>query len=598
MINNRSYKHIWPAAAAAGLLVFAAPGCSIFKGAEKTQFQTAEVERTDLKQTVSATGTVQPLTVVDIKSRAGGEVKLLAVDVGAMVKPGQLIARIDPTDSQTTYNQAEADVRAGNARISQTQQTLSLQRQTTAASIQDARAQVRAAESRLAQAEAQSKAQPALTEAAIRQARASLTSAEQQLRQLRQATNPQATAEASTGLASAAATLRNAEQNLKRQQQLLAKGFVSQAEADAAETARDVAQANFEASQTRTSTVGAGQSATIAAAEARVAEARASVRSAEAQRVQNRLREQDVTNARAALAQARAGLTTALANQQQIGIRAADIDQARAQIARSQAALQNAQVQLSSTTIRAPRAGVILQKYLEQGTIIASGQSLTSEGTSIVQIGDLSRIFVNALVDEADVAQIKLGQKVNITLDAFPDEVFEGVVRRIDPRGATDQNITTILTQVEVLKPTSSLRPGLNTECEFIVTEKKDVLVVPARAVRSERGGRGGDAKGGDSKGGDAKGSDSKGGGPTKYVQVLDAENKPQRRVVTTGLESGDSIEIISGLKEGEKVVTGTIDPNAPKGKGGPPGGGGGPGGGGQGSNRGGGGFGGFGGGR
>jgi HlyD family secretion protein len=535
---------------------------------------------------------VQPLTVVDIKSRAGGEVKLLAVDVGAIVKPGQLIARIDPTDSQTTFNQAEADVRAGNARISQTQQTMNLQRQTSAASIQDARAQVRAAESRLAQAIAQAKAQPALTEAAIRQSRASLTSAEQQLKQLKQATNPQARADAATALSSATATLRNAEQNLKRQQQLLAKGFVSQAEADAAQTARDVAQANFEAAQSRTETVGAGQTAAIAAAEARVAEARASLKTAEAQRFQIGLRQQDVTNARAALAQARAGLSTAIANQQQIGIRAADIDQARAQIARSQASLQNAQVQLSSTTIRAPRAGVILQKYLEQGTIIASGQSLTSEGTSIVQIGDLSRVFVNALVDEADVAQIKLGQKVNITLDAFPDEEFQGVVRRIDPRGATDQNITTILTQVEVLKPSPNLRPGLNSECEFIVTEKKDVLVVPTRAVRSERSG-GGDSKSGDDKSGRGKGSE-----PKKYVQVLDAENKPQRRPVTTGLESGDNVEITSGLKEGEKVVTGTIDPNAPKGGGRGPGGGGpGGGGGGQGGNRGSG-FGGFGGGR
>jgi HlyD family secretion protein len=98
---------------------------------------------------------------------------------------------------------------------------------------------------------------------------------------------------------------------------------------------------------------------------------------------------------------------------------------------------------------------------------------------------------VNAQVDEADVAQIRLGQKVNITLDAFPDDEFKGVVRRIDPRGATDQNITTILTQVEILKPNPNLRPGLNSECEFIVTEKKDVLVVPARAVRSERGGGG-----------------------------------------------------------------------------------------------------------
>lgn len=591
MIKNSFYNFPWPAAAAAGLLLCAAPGCSLLGGgAAKTQFQTAEAEKTDLKLTVSATGTVQPLTTVDIKSRAGGEIKVLAVDVGAIVKPGQLIARIDPTDSQTTFNQAEADVRAGNARISQTQQTLNLQRQTTEATIQDARAQVQAAESRLAQAEAQAKAQPALTEATIRQSRASLTTAEQQLRQLRQATNPQASADAATSMASAAATLRNAEQNLKRQEQLLAKGFVSQAATDAAQTARDVAQANYEASQSRTQTVGVGQTSTVAAAESRVQEARAALRSAEAQRVQIGLRRQDVANARAAVAQARAGLRTAIANREQIGIRAADIDQAKAQIARSQASLQNAQVQLASTTIRAPRAGVILQKYLEQGTIITSGQSLTAAGTSIVQIGDLSRIFVNALVDEADVAQIKIGQKVNITLDAFPDEELKGVVRRIDPRGATDQNITTILTQVEVINPTPNLRPGLNSECEFIIQEKKDVLVVPTRAVRSDRGGK-------DGKDGGKQGDSKSGSEPKKYVQVLDAENKPQRREVTTGLESGDNVEITSGLKESEKVVTGTIDPNAPKG-GGRPGGGSPGGGGGQGGNRGGGGFGGFGGGR
>ncbi len=595
MTTNSFYQRIWPAALVAGFLVFPVSGCSLLGGgAEKTQFQTTEAKKTDLKLTVSATGTVQPLTTVDIKSRAGGEVKLLAVDVGAIVKPGQLIARIDPTDSQTAFNQAQADVRAGTARISQSQQTLSLQRQTSAASIQDAEAQVQAAESRLAQAIAQAKAQPTLTETAIGQSRASLSSAEQQLAQLKQGSDPQTRAEATTGLVSAAATLRNAEQNLKRQQQLLVKGFVSQAQADTAQTARDVAQANFDASQIRSQTVGASQTATIAAAQARVAEARASLRSAQAQTVQNGLKQQDVTSARAALAQAQAGLTTATANQAQIGIRAADIDQAKAQIARSQASMQNAQVQLSSTTIRAPRAGVILQKYLEQGTIIASGQSLTSQGTSIVQIGDLSRIFVNALVDEADVAQIKKGQKVAITLDAFPNEEFEGVVRRIDPRGATDQNITTILTQVEVLHPTPNLRPGLNAECEFVINEKKDVLVVPTRAVRSDKGGKPGDDKGGGRPGESKGGPDAKSGDAGKYVQVLDAENKPQRRPVTTGLESGDNVEITSGLKEGDKVVTGTIDPNAAKGGGRGPGGG--PGGGGQGNNRGGGGFGGFGG--
>ena len=106
---------------AAALLLIALGGWTLTRrgGAEEVTYRTAEAERQDLRQTVSATGIVQPLTVVDIKSRAGGEVKVLAVDVGTVVKPGDLIARIDPTDSQTTYNQAEADVSAAQARVTQ-----------------------------------------------------------------------------------------------------------------------------------------------------------------------------------------------------------------------------------------------------------------------------------------------------------------------------------------------------------------------------------------------------------------------------------------------------------------------------------------------
>ena len=553
-------------------------------------YRTATAEVTDLKKTVSATGTVQPLTMVDIKSRAGGEVKLLAVEVGDMVKPGTLIARIDPTDSETAYNQAQADVSAADARISQAQQTLALQRKTSGTDIAQAEAQVRAAEVRLNQAQKQAGAQPTLTESAIRQARAGLKTAEQQLAQIKSSTNPQASAEAKNALETARANLANAELNLSRQQSLLAKGFVSQQAVDTARTQRDVAQAQFNTARTRTETVDPQQRTAVAAAEARVTEARESVRAAEAQRVQVGLRNQDVASARAALTQAKANLTAVRANRAQVNIRAADIETAKAQIARSEAQLKNATVQLESTTIRAPRAGVILQKYVEQGTIISSGQSMTSEGTSIVQIGDLSRVFVDAQVDEADLAQVRVGQKVSVILDAFPDETWEGRVRRIEPRGVTDNNVTTIKTQVEILKPDTRLRPGLNAECEFIVDEEEGVLAVPTRAVRTEQGkkvvqvltpdpkngggkpatkpgggaggpaagrGPGGGGPGGGGPGGGGPGGGGRpGGGP---AAAPGETGTVETREVQVGLEAGDMIEVKSGLKAGEKVVTQTI---------------------------------------
>ena len=523
-------------------------------GAQEVTYRTAEVERQDLRETVSATGIVQPLTTVDIKSRAGGEVKLLAVEVGTIVKPGDLIARIDPTDSQTAYNQAQSDVSAARARVGQARDTLALQRLTVASAIVEAEAAVQAARSRLRQAQRQAQAQPTLTQAAIRQAQAGLRRAEQNLNQLRRAGDPQARTEARTALASAEASLKNAEANLRRQQQLLDKGFVAEATVDAARTARDVALANAQAARTRAQTIGASQNAQIAAAEAQVNEARENLRTAQTQRVQDEIRRGDVANARAALAQAESTLGAARANAAQINIRAGDIETARAQIARSEAQFQNAQVQLNSTTIRAPRAGVVLQKYVEQGTIITSGQSFNSEGTSIVQLGDLSRVFVDAAVDEADIARVAVGQNVTVTLDAYPDEEFQGRVRRIDPRGTTDQNVTTIKTQVEILKPDKRLRPGLNSECEFIVAEKKNAIVVPSRAVKDQRG--------------------------KKTVEVL-VGGKPQAREVRTGLETNDQVEIVSGLEEGEKVVTQTIRPGEQGGGpgGGRRGGGGGPGG-------------------
>ncbi|MDX1934961.1 MAG: efflux RND transporter periplasmic adaptor subunit, partial [Capsulimonadales bacterium] len=517
-------------------------------------YRTAVVERKDLRQTVSATGTVQPFKVVDIKSRAGGEIIRLAVEVGDRVKKGQLIARIDPTDSNTAFRQATADVSAADARIRQTEQTLTLQKLTAetgvaqaAASVRAAAANVRAAEVRLVQARKQSTAQPLLTEAAIRQARASLTAAEQNLRQLRSAGDPTARAEARTGLAAARATLVNAENNLRRQKQLLAKGFVAQAAVDTAQAQYDNARADVEAAATRAETVGVSQEAQIRVAEARVAEARETVANAETNRVNIELRRQDVRNAeaglsqaRAALAQAQANLRTAEANRLQVGIRAADIESARAQYERARAARENTRVVLDQTTIVSPRDGVVLQKYVEEGTIIASGSAFSStDGQGIVQLGDLTKVYVDAAVDETDISSVRVGQPVKLTFDSLPDVNVEGTVQRIEPRGTTDQNITTIKTRIELKDPKEELRPGLNAECEFIVAEKKDVVVIPSRAVRTEKG--------------------------KKFVQVMVGDEKqggkPEQREIKVGMETSDAVEVLDGLKEGEKVVVATIEP-------------------------------------
>jgi HlyD family secretion protein len=220
------------------------------------------------------------------------------------------------------------------------------------------------------------------------------------------------------------------------------------------------------------------------------------------------------------------------ANRAQVGIRAADIETAKAQIARSDASLNNAKVVLDSTTIRSPRDGVILQKYVEQGTIISSGQSFNSQGTSWCRSATLASSLSRPRWTSR-TSRSAAGPDGAADTGRLPDQTVVGQVERTNPLGTTDQNVTTIKTRIQVLTPDPQLRPGLNAECEFIIAEKKDVLVIPTRAVQSREGQE---------------------DGPGAEGRRKDA--KPEPREVTTGMEAGDSVEVTSGLQEGDKVVT------------------------------------------
>lgn len=498
--------------------------------------QTAKVERSTVVSTVSASGVLEPLTTVDVKSNAGGRVDVLAVDIGSVVEPGQLIAKIDPTDTRTALEQAEADLSAANARVSQSEEALSLQKEQHATQLQQAEQACEAAKARLAQAEQQAKAQPTLTKAAIRQAEANHRSAQQSLRQLKEAGAPLGTAQAKAAYDQAMAAMEKAKRNYDRQQGLYSKGFISASQFDAAELEYDSAKAQADSAKERLDTVGQDYDAQMKVAEARVDQAAAALENAKANAIQDELRRQDVAAARAALSQADAALESARANARQIPIKAADIRASKAQVIRSKAQVENARTQLDYTIIKAPRAGVILKKYVEEGTIITSGRSSfagTGQGTSIVQLGDLSRMFVLASVDETDVANVETGQNVDITLDAYPDEIFEGIITRIDPQTVVEQNVTTVPVTVEITDADARLKPGMNATCDFIVERRENVLAVPTEAVRDQSG---------------------------KYMVTLMKNGRQVERQVEVGVAGDESTEILSGLKEGEEVVTAAIE--------------------------------------
>lgn len=502
----------------------------------KVEYRTAKVERGAVTKSVTAEGTLQPLTVVDVKSKAGGMVTKLAVDVGAQVEAGQLIARIDPTDTLTVYEQARADLSAAEAREQQSQLNLQLQSVQSEVAIAQARANLASAKARLEQARRQFGMQPKLSQASIQQAQANYESAQESLRLLKEVTIPRSRTEAQAQFEQAKANYDNAEKNLMRQEELLRKGFVSQQAVDSARTQRDVAKAQYDTAKQRLDVLENDLKAQLSTAEKRLEEARASLEVAKTNAEQVALREADVQQAEAAVQQAEAALKQAEANTLQNRVREADIRSAMAQKVRSKASLQNAQEQLRSTTIVAPRDGVVIRKYVEEGTIIPPGTNVFAQGTSIVQIADTSRMFVDVQVDETDIAFIQSGQKVDVTLDAYPSEIFEGTVTRVDPQAVVEQNVTVVYVRVEIENPDARLKPGMNATCEFVVDRKEDVLMVPSESVKEQDG--------------------------RYYVEVMQA-GKPIRRDVEIGLEGNDTTEITSGLSEGEEVVTQVIQPQA-----------------------------------
>ncbi len=528
--------------------------------ASQVQYRTVAAQIGNVTDTVEASGVVQPLTTVDVKSRAGGRILKLAVDVGSLVKPGVLIAKIDPSDTLDAYNEAAADLATARAHLTQAEAQLEMQNSQDAVAVTQASASLASARVKLSQTQQQSQVQPSLDASAISQAKADLYAAKQQYTQMRDATQPQERAQAQSSYDQAKASVVAADAAYKRQDDLAAKGFVAAQSVEASLAARDVARATLAQAAQRLQTIGADQKAALAAADARVQQAQAALQTAQTNRVQTALRAQDVAAARSALRESQAGVVNAQAGMIQGRVRQSDIVAAQAEVSRAESAVKNRRSQLNDAAIYAPRTGVILQKYVEEGTIITSAVSLSSEGTNIVQLGDISQLFVDTSVDESDINRIRMGQKVNVALDALPGLTAEGRVTRIDPQAVNDRDVTNIHVRVQILHPDRQIKPGMNATCDFVLRDVRNVLVIPSDAVKEGRDG-----------------------GNT--VRVLTKDKQVQSRPVQVGVMGSDLTQIKSGLQVGDQVVLGIMQPSSPDG-GGPgnkPGGGQGFGGGGPG---------------
>ena len=353
------------------------------------------IERGDIARSVVARGKIEPLSKVEVKSKANGIIMFLLADVGESVTNGQVLAELDKEDLQAQVRQAKATVDAEEADLH-------------AATAEEAKARIEAA-------------------------------------------NPE---------------LEFARRDFVRAQELFKQKIASQQQLDDASRAHEVAK--------------------------------------------NRQQLLDAT----------------------VQTAGAQVEQARARVAAAKAAHDRAEETLRYATIRAPFYGVVLSRPTEVGDAVSSIVNMGSAATLIMTRGDMSSVYIKGEVDEADIGKAECGQRVRTKVESFPNESFEGVVKRVAPMGKELNNVTTFEVRVSILNPQGRLRVNMTANAEIVLEEHKNALLVPETALVYDK---------------DKKVS----------VQRLAPETGQgwRKTPVKTGISNGQRTEVLEGLKEGDKLV-------------------------------------------
>ena len=215
--------------------------------------------------------------------------------------------------------------------------------------------------------------------------------------------------------------------------------------------------------------------------------------------------------------------------------------QAKEQVASSKENVQRAQTNLGYATITSPIDGTVISKSVEEGQTVAASFN-TPELFTIAK--DLTNMQVVANVDEADIGNVKEGDRVTFTVDAYPDDTFEGTVKQVRQEATTTNNVVTYEVVISAPNADLKLKPGLTANVTIYTQERSGVLAVANKALRftptKETVGK------------DMKIVDCKG---KNKVWTLNG-NTLTAHPVTIGQSDGINTEITKGLKQGDKIVT------------------------------------------
>ena len=453
------------------------------------------VERGDFQMSIRATGNLEPLIDVEVKSNVEGEIVKLYVQNGAYVEAGDDLIDLDPELYVEEKKQAEADVRAAKAQVKQAELNIELKKERLESQLAQAEADLKMAQASLETTQAATITQINQAETDILTAQNSLDQDNIALEQARIALEQAkiTLSEQETSLSSAKISLDNAKSELDRNTELYDKELVSKKALEDAQAQHVNAKVQYENAQKRVES----QKQTIASQQRTIKVRETSIASRELTlenqkdnlEALKKMRKNSEEEARLRVGNSRTRLnelTLNLENEKSLTEQSrvsADANQLR-----RESTLKNQSERLEWTKIKAPMSGIVTLLELEVGEIVTSGRSAFSQSPPLMTIVDPSKMVVKTFINEVDMERLDEGQRADIKVDAYQTKTYEGQVYEISPSGQQQDNIISFEVMIEVLGSPEELMPGMSTDVDIITYEEKNVLMVPIDAIINEKG--------------------------------------------------------------------------------------------------------------
>ena len=343
------------------------------------------------------------------------------------------------------------------------------------------------------------------TVSAVKQAQAALDAAQEQESITKQGARAQERQQAQDTLDAAKADRDKARSDLKRYQDLYRQQAVSAQQLDQAQSAKDSADANYSKAAAALNLMQAGnRPEDIRRAQSAVEQANQTLITAQSNRNQVALRQADVENARAGIASAQAGIA-----------------QAKGALSQADAAVRLAQQALKDSRIISPIDGIVQERKVEPGMQVVTAKP------DVMRIVSLKNLYFDAVLSESQYSRITVGLPVNVSISALPGRTFQGKVYRVFPVASAARSFTARIT---ITDESNLLRPQMFATGTIVLVTHPSAIVVLRDAVLEANG--------------------------TSGSVMLAQNGGAKKRAVKTGILSGAKIEIVSGLKVGDPVIT------------------------------------------